>query len=826
MICFICKKHLLTFASLISHYKIIHLLGPHSSYTCSENNCTQSFQTLSSFKKHFIKKHSIENHLDKSETNNEILINNDIVNFCDVQMISNEVNNDETFKDFQNLPEIPLIKVEIDINKSIEQLHMSAVGFALSLHNNNNFCRSDVLNIIDDIEDKIIKPITSLLEGVTKSEISDPLILSKFSKITSAISGYFKLCKTEYLLTKCLTTNELLCDTLHQFTINNEINLVSHNGHTMYDENITKGVLMPLKYQFKKYFELNNNLNIQLKRYNNLISYPVSDENCYMTNFIQGSLWKEKIAFYHDKIVVPFFMYIDDFEINNPLGSKSMKHAISAVYYSFPLNEQSSKLNNIFLAALLKSQDLKSFGNDLCFKQLIEEFNSLEKNGILIHTPDGPKEVHFILGLVIGDNLGLNSVCDFGKSFAANYFCRFCKAHKTLTHTLSQEDATLIRNIENYEQDVEINDFSQTGVSQNSILNNINYFHVTTNFCVDVMHDIFEGICHYNMCHIINYYTGTIQILSLDTLNFRKQHFNYGELEQKNLSPPIEKHHLSKFHLKMSARQMMSFVHFFPLMIGDLIPDDDEVWLFFLNFLEIIEILLSHELTQKSSVPRLKFLINKHNSDYILYFKDNLKPKHHILTHYPSIILKSGPPRHFWCFQYEAKHKELKMYARAITSRKNICLTLAKKYTFKFAHFLLNKQNNKEFIVFDKHIINSDLEFLSNNVSISSSNIISFSNIDFKGTIYKVGSYVTCFKHNLCLYKILEIVMIKNSAISFIVDQIQLDSYSSHMRAYEVSKTQNIILKTLISIKEFSGPPIDINQITNGKLMIRLKDYF
>ncbi|KAF0685501.1 ACYPI54654 protein, partial [Aphis craccivora] len=161
---------------------------PHSSYTCSENNCTQSFQTLSSFKKHFIKKHSIENHLDKSETNNEILINNDIVNFCDVQMISNEVNNDETFKDFQNLPEIPLIKVEIDINKSIEQLHMSAVGFALSLHNNNNFCRSDVLNIIDDIEDKIIKPITSLLEGVTKSEISDPLILSKFSKITSAIS--------------------------------------------------------------------------------------------------------------------------------------------------------------------------------------------------------------------------------------------------------------------------------------------------------------------------------------------------------------------------------------------------------------------------------------------------------------------------------------------------------------------------------------------------------------------------------------------------------------------------------------------------------------
>ena len=101
-------------------------------------------------------------------------------------MVSNEVSNDETFKEFQNVPKIPAIPVvkEIDIKKSIEQLYMSAVSFALSLHNNN---------------------------------------------------------------------------------------------------------------------------------------YPVSDENCHMTNFIQGSLWKEKIALYHNKIVVPFFMYIDDFEINRSL---------------------------------------------------------------------------------------------------------------------------------------------------------------------------------------------------------------------------------------------------------------------------------------------------------------------------------------------------------------------------------------------------------------------------------------------------------------------------------------------------------------------------
>lgn len=62
----------------------------------------------------------------------------------------------------------------------------------------------------------------------------------------------------------------------------------------VFDEISTKAILMPLKFQFKKYFELNNNLNLALQRYNYLINCPVSDHNCSMTHFIQGSLWKKK----------------------------------------------------------------------------------------------------------------------------------------------------------------------------------------------------------------------------------------------------------------------------------------------------------------------------------------------------------------------------------------------------------------------------------------------------------------------------------------------------------------------------------------------------
>lgn len=147
MICFICNLYTSTLSSLITHYKIMHLFRPHSSYMCKENNCSQSFQTLSSFKKHVLKKHTVENHLNEIEFQNEFP-NNNVVYNCDIEI----TNTDNTF----GVLEIPETTNNIfDINKSIEQLHLLVVQFSLSLHNNNNFCRSYIINIQNDIEKKL-----------------------------------------------------------------------------------------------------------------------------------------------------------------------------------------------------------------------------------------------------------------------------------------------------------------------------------------------------------------------------------------------------------------------------------------------------------------------------------------------------------------------------------------------------------------------------------------------------------------------------------------------------------------------------------------------
>ncbi|KAL5238043.1 hypothetical protein ACI65C_005453 [Semiaphis heraclei] len=72
-----------------------------------------------------------------------------------------------------------------------------------------------------------------------------------------------------------------------------------------------------------------------------------------------------------------------------------------------------------------------------------------------------------------------------------------------------------------------------------------------------------------------------------------------------------------------------------------------------------------------------------------------------------------------------------------------------------------------------------------------------------------------------------EIIFVKeNPRVQFIVQQIEINFYSSHIRAEKVNKTKKIILKTILSPEDCSGPPVNMNELSNGNLMLRLKEYF
>lgn len=819
MDCFICKKSL-SMNYISKHFRLVHNLTEIDTYICTfGKDCNQFLSSFSALKKHF------KCHLQKELLPNTTTCS--IVPQSSSSTISLDPSTDECsflINDNDLTNEIVTLAHTASQNQETRSIEETSVTFALQLHSNNNLTRKNVTDIQSSVLENIVNPIVRTLNQYFLESNCNFEERLRLTTLIHEVSDPFRGVETDHKLFQWLITNDYM-QKYTEFTINREIGPIYRHGEIGYDDDNVTGCILPLSFQFKKVFEKNDQLIKTLKEQDRLSS-QAADLNCH---FINGTLWREKTKGFKqsNKIVLPFFLYIDDAEINNPLSSHC--NPITFLYYSFPLIPDSE----IYLAAVIKAKDYKEYGNEKCLSTLVREIKLIEENGIIISTSEGLKTVYFVLGLVIGDNLGLNCVLGFTGSFNHNFFCRFCKMTKQICNNSVTLNENLLRNRINYAEDVSTKNLSTTGIRESSIFHQISSFHVTTNFAVDVMHDVFEGVCHYNMCHIIknlidkNYF-------SLYTLNVRKQMFNYGKIEIGNLSPGISDNNLSKFHLKMTAREMMSFVHLFPLMVGDLVPSDDEVWLFLLQFLEIIEILMSFEIS-RDLTERLKSLIKCNHTDYIRLFKDTLKPKHHLMLHYYSVILQSGPPRYYWCFRFEAKNKEFKTYARNIASRKNICVSISKKFQLQFANLLVQTAFNP-YAVKECHKIYTDHNDLI--VSFCDRNKISrkficYSSCTYKSKKFKKGYFISQYLDyeidNALIYEIKEIVIFVDKLPYLVVEHATINKYDKHFAAFEINLDDSSEKQkdhSIVSIDSLSGPPVNAHKIVSGLNLIRPKQYY
>lgn len=381
----------------------------------------------------------------------------------------------------------------------------------------------------------------------------------------------------------------------------------------------SEGVLLPIKEQIKCLFEKHNFLDDSL----NLIKHNSTDGT--LKHFIDGDLWKKKKQLYPEKLLIPYFLYSDDFEINNPLGSKSRNQNICNVYYSLPtLGTKNSQLDQVFLGYVVASNDLKLSNSNNCFDELINVIYDMEINGIEIVVNNEARNVKFILALVLGDNLALNTILNFTKSFTSNKYCRICTVSKEECEKLCYELPHTLRDVENYERDVLVRNVSLTGIHEYSNFNNIPSYHVTDNYCVDIMHDMLEGICNYDLSKALLYFIKQKKFFDLSSLNQRIQNFNYGSIEVAYKPNEIKINDIKRQKFKLSARQMMTFCYIFPLLIGDMIPEGDPVWYFLINMLELLDCLLCFEINE-NLLNDIRTKIQIHNQMYISLFNKKIE---------------------------------------------------------------------------------------------------------------------------------------------------------------------------------------------------------
>jgi len=248
-----------------------------------------------------------------------------------------------------------------------------------------------------------------------------------------------------------------------------------------------------------------------------------------------------------------------------------------------------SKFEYILPAAYMQTKYLKHLGYEKSFFSLVELLKELQE-GIAIDTGGKTRTVHFVLGLIVGDNLGLNSVLGYVQSFNALKYCRACTRTRSEMQFDTEQSTEALRNKENYKSDLQLNNFKETGVKNSCIFERLPGFSVTDNITFDIMHDIFEGVCQYDLCNVLQSLIND-NVISLSTINSRKSLLQFGEIEIGNISGDLEPHRLN-FNLSMSASESMCFVNFFNFIIGDLIPVSNKHWLVFTSMLKISDVIL------------------------------------------------------------------------------------------------------------------------------------------------------------------------------------------------------------------------------------------
>lgn len=394
-----------------------------------------------------------------------------------------------------------------------------------------------------------------------------------------------------------------------------------------------------------------------------------------------------------------------------------------------------------------------------------------------------------------------------------------------------------MRNERNYEEDVEKKSVTLTGVSERSILNLILYSHVINSMGADITHDIYEGILHYNLSEIILRFVRN-EYISLAKLNELKDDLLYGELEAGNKSPWIILERLKKKKLLMSASEMQCFANHFGLIVGDFIPKDDPAWKFYLQILKFLDLIYLPSFS-KSDLKTLSQAIATMNDMYKTQFNQTLKPKHHIITHYPTLINRYGPLYYISTIRFEAKHKVMKNYTKNTSCRINLSLSLARKIQYNFASRVLSRNGlydnicfgSSKYFTFDHSDILQRLKTSQEVQSLLKLNLKEASNVTINGIKFSTKLHITQRNNNyLKLFQILNIVYVSEiiSEIFFICQQYENVFFNENYWCYELTNLQTENELKLISATDALKEriyPVSLHVMNGGIHRFRTKHF-
>ncbi|XP_065646905.1 uncharacterized protein LOC136076924 [Hydra vulgaris] len=419
---------------------------------------------------------------------------------------------------------------------SVVQIDLSNEVQSLLTYYNNNFCsiikqelgnslvsNENLQNLLNNelILDKVLSVVNSSKKIIAFSKTNLGLILPL--KINLCI-------KDDILDENDFCVESIVID--HQNGLPKSAIIGNAFGDTIFNNDnntITKESfqyipILPLLKQLIEKEEIWNSIKRKLEN-------DLSAKTNLLYSYSDGFICKHHNIFNH-KYALRLHLYIDEFEVCNPIGAHRKVHKICAFYFFLGNIEDKyiSRLQNIYLCILVKEKLIKEHKTykDV-LKPFIQDLKKLQNEGILVMVDGQQIRLYGGLATISDDNLSAHALTGFRRVFNSGFFCRQCMtSYINKTKIFSELDATLRTDEIHQYHLAAISGHGQIsssmyGVERRCPFLNLSYFKVMQSFPPDIMHDMLEGT--------------TPRLISLLLLKLKEDKLI--EIDQVNIEPNI-----------------------------------------------------------------------------------------------------------------------------------------------------------------------------------------------------------------------------------------------------------------------------------------------
>lgn len=560
-----------------------------------------------------------------------------------------------------------------------------------------------------------------------------------------------------------------------------------------------------------------------------------------LEDFCDGSYFKENALFTRNRMNLQLMLYYDDFTAGNPLGNKTKQTKIGGFYFLLGNLHPKfrSKLYVIQLAILAKSDLIKKYGIDKVIDPLVQDITKLEQEGICVSKDGVEHQMYGTVCYVSADNLGAHSIGGFMENFSTvRRVCRYCNVSKDdMQNHFRFSGLLTCRSKAAHTQQVKIVEENEGlssfyGVKRNSLLNELNFYHVTTGLPGDIAHDLFEGVVPDVLKHVIEHCVRS-EYFDLPYLNKQIKEFPY-DIPDKTNKPSKVPETLGTFRVKQTAAQAWCMLRLLPLMVGSKVPRGDPVWEILLVLSDVVEYSTSTKCSPEQA-DMLADLIEEFLTRYFTEFPTlPMKPKFHFLIHYPQMMLKFGPLVHCWTLRFEGKHNYFKEIYHSTKNTKNICKTMAQRHEYLQAshrtkkNFLDQECTEHTFGVMYPLVLLSrdERELLCNVCQMETFTMVyKVQSVKYGGITYPCGSAVVA-KNSLDSeeFSMIEACYIVNGA-PFLFCRFMKASYLRHYHAFGVERYENCRPVLLQPSELIDYHPLGVYHSDLDKMIIPLKNH-